>query len=90
MSEKLLKKAARLKIPQQMPDMETKILMVLMADRADDKGRFSAFDDALMAELTHEMNAVVARLRGDQFVRAGVDNARVNRVVEALKDASES
>lgn len=87
MSIKHVKKAASLKIPQQLPDLETKILMMLMADRADENGVFHAFNDELIAQLTEEMNAVIWRLRGDQFVRSNVDNGRVSRIVEALKDA---
>lgn len=86
MSEKSLRQAAKLRIPQQMPDIEMKLLMMLMADRADDNGVFTAFDDVLISELTQEVNAVMARLRGDQFVRVGVDNVRVNRVLAALQE----
>lgn len=90
MSEKSLRKAAKLRIPQQMPDIEMKLMMMLMADRADDNGAFTAFDDVLVSELTQEVNAAMARLRGDQFVRVGVDNARVNRVIAALQEAQDS
>lgn len=87
MSAKQLKKAARLKIPQQMPDVETKLMMMLMADRADDSGSFMTPDnDQLFDELAQEVNAIVARLRGDEFMRNGVDNERVSRVVAALKE----
>lgn len=88
MSEKSLRKAARLRIPQQMPDIESKLMMMLMADRSDDTGRFTGPDeDQLIDELASELDAVRARLRGDQFVRPGVDNGRVTRVVNALRDA---
>lgn len=87
MSEKALRKAARLRIPQQMPDLETKLVMMLMADRADDNGRFASLDeDEFHAAMTEELNAIMARLGGDQFIRAWVDNARVSRVIAALKD----
>lgn len=86
MSETALKKAARLK---GMPDLESHIMMMLMADRADDRGHFAANQDGLITELTAELNAVLARLRGNQLVRLGVDNARVTRVVDALRDAED-
>lgn len=90
MSLKQLRKAARLKVPQQVPDIECKLLMMLMADRADRRGRFTAPDhDQLTAELTQETNAVRARLRGDEFLRIGVDNERVARVVEAYREAED-
>jgi hypothetical protein len=88
MSENQLRKAARLKVPQQMPDVETKILMMVMADRADDAGSLTADDDA-MDQIVQEVNAVKARLEGDPFVRAGVDNQRVTRVVNAFRDAED-
>lgn len=88
MSEKSLRKAARLRIPQQMPDIESKLMMMLMADRADDKGHFiGPGEDQLIDELSSELDAVRARLRGDQFVRPGVDNGRVTRVINALREA---
>ena len=93
MSKKKLKQAARLKIPQQMPDLTTKLLVMLMADRADRRGKFSVpvdENDAFNAQLANEINAVMARLRGDHFVRVGVDNERVNRVVEALKESGDA
>ena len=36
MSEKQLKKAARFKVGKQLPDLDTKLLLMVMADRADD------------------------------------------------------
>lgn len=89
MSEKQLKKAARLKVPQQLPDGEAKILMMVMADRADDTGTLVADDDAMDA-VVHEVNAVLARIDGDQFVRPGVDNERINRVIAAFAEALDS
>lgn len=88
MSEKQLKKAARFKVGKQLPDLDTKLLLMVMADRADDEGNLAADDDA-MDEIAQEINAVTARLNGDQFVRAGVDNARVARVVAALREADD-
>jgi len=91
MSIKKLKKAARLKIPRQMPDLETKLLMMLMADRADDSGRFITFDNnRLMSDMAQEVNAVRARLHGDEFVRVGLDNERVSRVVAAYREAEDT
>lgn len=87
MSLKQLRKAARLKVPQQVPDFESKILMMLMADRADRHGRLRADHDRLLDELAQEASAVQARLGGDEFLRAGVDNERIGRVVEAYRDA---
>lgn len=87
MSLKQLRKAARLKVPQQVPDFESKVLMMLMADRADRRGRFCADHDRLLDELAQEASAVQARLAGDEFLRAGVDNERIGRVVEAYRDA---
>lgn len=89
MSDKQLRKAARLKVPQQLPDLETKILMMVMADRADDTGTLIADEDAMDA-VVQEVNAVGARLDGDQFVRPGVDNARVSRVVAAFREAEDN
>jgi hypothetical protein len=90
MSLKQLRKAARLKIPQQMPDFESKLLMMLMADRTDRRGRFIAPDnDQLVTELMQEANAVRARLTGDEFIRLGVDNDRISRVVEAYREAED-
>ena len=90
MSTDRLRRAARFKVPEQMPELQDKILMMLMADRADDEGRFIVADnEAFTAELAAETNAVMGRLRGDLFIRAGIDNARVTRVIEALKDATE-
>ena len=88
MSEKQLRKAARFKVPQQLPDLETKLLLMVMADRADDTGTLIADDDAMDA-VTQEVNAVAARLGGDPFVRAGVDNARVTRVAVAFREAED-
>jgi len=84
-----LKKAAKLKVPQQMPDLEMKLLVMCMADRADDNGHFSASDETLMHELANEVNAIKARLKGDLFLRAGVDNNRVARVLRALMGEDE-
>lgn len=88
MSENQLRKAARLKVPQQLPDLETKILMMVMADRADDIGSLTADDDA-MDQIVQEVNAVAARLGGDLFVRAGVDNQRITRIVNAFVEAED-
>lgn len=88
MSLKQLRKAARMNVPQQVPDFESKVLMMLMADRADRRGRFLVSDhDRLLDELAQETSAVQARLSGDEFVRVGVDNARIGRVVQAYRDA---
>jgi hypothetical protein len=87
-SEKALRRAARAKRPGL--DLGHCIVMMLMADRAGDDGRFSvADDDAFLAELTAEVNAVEARLAGDPFVRSGIDNDRVNRVVAAYQEAQD-
>lgn len=88
MSEKQLKMAARMKVPKQLPDLEAKIVLMVMADRADDTGTVIA-DDHAMDAVVHEVNAMAARLRGDPFVRSGVDNERVNRVVAALREAED-
>jgi hypothetical protein len=77
-----------MKVGKQLPDLETKLLLMLMADRADDGGSLTADDDA-MDDIMQEINAVRARLKGDQFVRAGVDNERVNRVIKALREADD-
>lgn len=90
MSLKQLRKAARIKVPQQVPDFESKLLLMLMADRTDRRGRFiSPCHERLVSELTQEANAVQARLAGDEFLRAGVDNDRVARVVAAYRDAED-
>lgn len=86
MSDKALRKAARL---SDLPDIESHVMMMLMADRADDDGHLFAQETELVTELTAELNAVIARLRGNPLVRAGVDNARVTRVVEALRDVED-
>lgn len=91
MSEKALKKAARMDFSRAGADaFGTRITMMLMADRADDDGRLvSPDDDALHSELAKETNAVIARLRGDFIVRSGVDNSRVTRVVDAMREADD-
>jgi len=90
MSMKQLQKAARLKVPQQLPDIDSKLMMMCMADRANDQGAFTVLDnDRLMGDLAQEVNAVRARLTGDQFMRLGVDNDRVARVVAAYKEAED-
>ena len=82
MSEMALKKAARVYLPPG-TDFGHRILMMLMADRADDRGVFYADHEGMITELTAESNAVMERLRGDFYVRVGVDMARVSRVVKA-------
>lgn len=79
-----------MKVPQQVPDFEAKLLLMLMADRADIDGRFDlpSYDD-LISEMTEECNAVQARLGGDEFLRGGVDNDRVARVVVAYREAED-
>ncbi|ARQ01898.1 hypothetical protein [Pseudorhodoplanes sinuspersici] len=88
MSEKALRQAARKKDPR--IDMESRVILMLIADRADERGRHQVPDDAdFMGELADELDAVLARLKGDPFVRASVDNARVSRVVDALNEAQD-
>jgi hypothetical protein len=88
MSTKQLKMAARLKVPQQIPELETKLLLMVLADRADDDGNVAPYDDdGTMDAIINEVNAVRARLRSDPFVRSGFDNERVNRIVKAFRDA---
>lgn len=88
MSAKALRHAARIQHPGF--DLEHRITIMLIADRADNDWRFICSDDnALYSEMAAETTAVLARLRGDPLVRAGVDNARITRVVEALRDAQD-
>lgn len=79
-----------MKVPQQLPDFESKLMVMLMADRADVDGRFDlpSYDD-LISELTQECNAAQARLGGDEFLRSGVDNDRIARVVAAYREAED-
>ncbi len=88
MSEKQLRLAARLKVPEQVPEFGDKLLMMLMADRADDDGYLPGGEEVMDA-LVAEVNALHARLRGDELVRPDVDNARISRVVKALRGAED-
>lgn len=88
MSAKSLRKAARIKDPRM--DLEHRITLMLIADRADNRGHYAPDDDdAFHAALAEETTSVLARLRGDEFVRPWVDNARITRVIDALKEADE-
>jgi hypothetical protein len=87
MSAKALAKAARIQDPRL--DVTDHVLMMLMADRADDDGRFFAHDDKLNAELANELSALKARLRGDHTYVFGVDNDRINRVLQVMNEVRE-
>lgn len=88
MSLRALKKAARMKDPRM--DLGHRIALMLIADRSDRRGRLVVDnDETLMTEMAAETNAIMKRLAGDELVIFGVDNARVTRVVDALKEAEE-
>jgi hypothetical protein len=87
MSEIALKKAARIPLSPEM-DFESKLVMMLLADRADDTGRYISTDDEKMhSEIAAEMRAIRKRLNGDFVIEPGADAFRVTRVVNALEDA---
>jgi hypothetical protein len=87
MSQIALRKAARIPLGPTM-DFEGKLVLMLIADRADDEGRYTPDDERkMMSEMAAEMRAIHKRLRGEFVIVPGVDSFRVTRVLEALEDA---
>jgi hypothetical protein len=87
MSEIALKKAARIPLGPSM-DLKGKLVLMLIADRANDDGLYHSQDDSKMhSEMAAELRAVLSRLKGEFVIVPGADAFRVTRVVQALEDA---